>query len=113
MPAPIGPATEWTAQQLLAALGGSVPNKPVGVATEFTLQAILASLQAGGGDKNFVYNQLSSSATWTINHGLTKYPAVTIVDSAGTVVIGTVDYPSLNQVVVTFTTPFAGKAYLN
>ena len=67
----------------------------------------------GGSDAHYQFEQSIASATWTINHGLNKYPSVTIVTSAGDEVVGNVNYSSLNQVILTFSAPFAGKAYLN
>jgi hypothetical protein len=42
-----------------------------------------------------------------------RHPAVSVVDSAGTVVFGEVTYDSANQITVRFSSGFAGKAYLN
>jgi hypothetical protein len=67
----------------------------------------------GVNDKNYVHTQSSSSATWVVTHNLNKNASVTVVDSAGTVVIGQVDYDSLNQVTLTFSGAFSGKAYFN
>lgn len=66
-----------------------------------------------GGDTFFPYTQIIASDTWVILHGLGKYPSVTVVDSAGTVVTGDVAYDSINQVTLTFAGAFSGKAYLN
>ena len=65
------------------------------------------------GDSHFVHNQISAQATWSVTHNLGKHPSVTVVDSAGTQVYGEVEYPSLNQVVLTFSAAFSGTAYLN
>lgn len=65
------------------------------------------------GDKHFTFIQDTASVSWMIAHGLNKYPSVTIVDSAGTQVEGDVDYISQNVVVVSFSAPFSGKAFLN
>ena len=65
------------------------------------------------GDKNFVYTQNVAASTWVITHNLGKYASVTIVDSAGTKVNGEIEYNSINQVTVTFRSPFTGEAYLN
>lgn len=46
-------------------------------------------------------------------HNLNAYPSVTVVDSAGTVVIGEVQYIDANTLVVRFLAPFSGKLYLN
>jgi hypothetical protein len=64
-------------------------------------------------DANFVYNQVSPSAVWTVTHNLNKYPSVTVVDSADNTVYGEVEYNSLNQVTITFAGGFSGKAFFN
>jgi hypothetical protein len=72
-----------------------------------------ASHHFGGSDPlEHWYTQVSPATLWTITHNLGRYPAVTVVDSAGTPVIGKVIYVSANQVTVTFTSAFSGKAYL-
>lgn len=64
-------------------------------------------------DKNYVHIQDASSATWVVSHGLNKYPSVSVVDSAGSTVVGYVFYDTLNQVTITFSAPFSGKAFFN
>lgn len=64
-------------------------------------------------DKNYVHTQITASNNWTITHNLNKYPAITIVDSGGTVVIGEIEYINLNLVCVKFNGIFSGKAYCN
>ena len=64
-------------------------------------------------DKTFVYNQAISSDVWDIEHNLDKYPSVTVVDSGGSVVVGEIAYINKNNVRITFTSAFSGKAYLN
>lgn len=61
----------------------------------------------------YTHTQSSSASTWTITHNMNKYPSVTIVDSAGTTVDGSVDYVSLNAVTINFCGAFSGKAYFN
>ena len=61
----------------------------------------------------YVHDQMVASAHWTIEHNLDKYPSVSVVDSAGSIVIGDVQYISRNQLIVTFIGEFSGKAYLN
>jgi hypothetical protein len=65
----------------------------------------------GGGSLTFTQNSVTT--TWTITHALGYYPAVTITDSAGTVIEGTISYPSLTSVVVTFGIATSGFAYLS
>lgn len=62
---------------------------------------------------SFVYEQGTPSALWTIQHGLGRFPAVTVERTDGTVVLGSVDYIDENTVSVAFSTPITGKAFLN
>ena len=64
-------------------------------------------------DKNFVYVQATSSDIWEITHNLNKYPAVTVVDSGGSVVVGEIVYIDKNNIRITFASAFSGKAYFN
>lgn len=62
---------------------------------------------------SFEYEQLLAATTWgPITHDLNYYPAVTVIDSAGTLVIGSVDHHSRNSLSIQFSTPFAGTASL-
>lgn len=63
-------------------------------------------------NERYVHSQPSPSTTWTITHALGGKPSVTVVDSAGTVVIGEVTYNSDTQVTISFTSAFSGFAYL-
>lgn len=62
--------------------------------------------------RRYTHTQGVASNTWTINHTLGGFPSVSVVDSAKTVVVGEVQYVSSSQVVVTFSAPFSGYAYL-
>lgn len=64
-------------------------------------------------DKTFVYTQNTPSDEWTVKHDLDKYPAVTVVDSANSVVVGECQYIDKNTVVLRFKGAFSGKAYCN
>ena len=64
-------------------------------------------------DKNFVFTQATPSPSWSINHGLDKFPSVTIVDSSGAKVMTDVQYIDNNNLRVVFANPFSGKAYIN
>ena len=64
-------------------------------------------------DANFVFTQGIPSATWNITHNLNKFPSVTVVDSSKQIVIGDVTYTNTNSLVITFSAPFSGEAYLN
>jgi hypothetical protein len=62
---------------------------------------------------SYHFNQLTSSNTWIIAHGLNFYPNVTVVDSAGTIVEGEIHYTDSNNLTLTFTSAFSGSAYLS
>lgn len=66
-----------------------------------------------GGDLNHVHEQAVAAATWTVNHGLGKFPSVTVVDSAGEECEGEVQHTSASQCVLTFSAAFSGRAFLN
>ena len=66
-----------------------------------------------GDDKTFIYTQSSASSVWNITHNLDKYPSVSVVDTANTVVYGDVNYINANEITITFTNTFSGKAFLN
>lgn len=61
----------------------------------------------------YTHNQGSSSSTWIITHNLGYFPSVTVVDNGNNVVIGDVSYVSVNQVSISFSASFGGKAYLS
>ena len=61
----------------------------------------------------YVHEQVASATVWTINHDLEFVPNITVVDTFGTVVEGSYDYPNDTTVVLTFSSPFSGKAFLS
>lgn len=69
--------------------------------------------QGLSGDKNFEFNQPTPSAVWNINHNLQKYPSPIIIDSAGDEVEGLIKHIDKNNISITFSAPFTGKATLN
>ena len=64
-------------------------------------------------DLNYVHNQTSASSSWDISHNLNKFPAVSVVDSAGNIVMGDVQHLTNKRVLITFNATFSGKAYFN
>ena len=65
------------------------------------------------GDKNYVFTQATYANPWIVNHGLNKFPSVSVVNNANVTVYGEVEYDTLNQVTITFNSPTNGKAYFN
>lgn len=80
-------------------IGETGPQGPAGVVDPTSL--------------GYVHTQNTPSTTWTISHGLGFIPNITVVDSGGTVVEGSYNYPNANTVVLTFSSAFSGKAYLS
>jgi len=64
-------------------------------------------------DKTFEFTQGVPALVWTIQHNLNKFPSVSVVDTANTVVNSQVDYIDENNITINNTAQFAGKAYLN
>ena len=64
-------------------------------------------------DKTYVHVQTTSTAVWSIQHNLNKFPSVTVVDSGGSVVVGETVYIDNNNIKITFSSAFSGKAYCN
>ena len=79
-----------------------------------TLTGNKTALELGiDGDKTFVFRQDTASSVWSINHNLGKFPSVMVVDTSGNVFIGDIKYKDENNLVITFSAEFAGKAYCN
>jgi hypothetical protein len=67
-----------------------------------------------GGDRTYVHIQITPSNSWTVNHGLVKYPAVDVIDSAGTRIDGyEVTYVDYNTLTLSMGVEFAGRAICN
>ena len=64
-------------------------------------------------DKTFEFDQGQPALVWTIQHNLNKFPSVSVVDTANTVVNSQVNYIDENNITINNTAQFAGKAYLN
>jgi hypothetical protein len=60
----------------------------------------------------YTHTQAVSASVWTINHNLNGYPTAVVLDSAGTMCEGTFSYPSVNQMIITFSSAFTGTAYI-
>lgn len=67
----------------------------------------------GSAPQAYTHNQGTPAALWTVVHNLGYFPNVSVVDSADTVVEGSVVYLSVNSLTIEFTASFGGKAYLS
>lgn len=61
----------------------------------------------------YIYTQTTPSSTWTITHNLNSFPSVTTVDISNVQIVGDLSYTNVNQLIVNFSAPVDGKAYLN
>lgn len=65
------------------------------------------------GGKTYIYTQDVASDMWEITHNLNKHPSITIVDTGNNIVHGNYEYIDKNKLVIKFSFPFSGKAFLN
>jgi hypothetical protein len=87
---------------------GNTPAVTVtGIAPAQTLNFVIPT---GG---TYAHTQYSASNRWEITHNLNYKPNVTVVDSAGTNIEGSIEYPGPNSIVLLFSASFAGTAYLS
>jgi hypothetical protein len=71
------------------------------------------TLEEAIADQTYVHIQLAALADWTIDHFMGRAPSVVVIDSAGTTVLGDVEYVDDDHLVLHFTVAFSGTAYLN
>lgn len=73
----------------------------------------IISLISNSSDKNYVHNQDVASALWTVTHNLEKYPSVSVRDSGGSAIIGTVVHINTNSLTISFSYDISGSASMN
>ncbi|WP_158812079.1 hypothetical protein [Beijerinckia sp. L45] len=66
-----------------------------------------------GGATTTIINIVEASTTWTLAHYLNRYPTVTVVDTAGDMIWASQVYQDRNTIIINFTAPTSGVAYLN
>lgn len=92
----------------------TLKNKPRINGVELVGDVTPEQLGLGGAqDRHYVHKQSQAATVWNITHKLGKRPAVSVVDSAGTAVIGEVEYLDDNTVRLIFSAAFSGYAYFN
>ncbi len=80
---------------------------------EFWIDQVLQQLSAvGAGPQTFEHQQVGAASVWNINHGLSAYPSVLVIDNTGQELLAEVHYPNDGTVVVIHGKPYAGTAYL-
>lgn len=98
-----------TSQEIITKLGYTPADKTVTDDHETRI----STLESTGSDKNYLHSQGTPADTWVITHNLNKYPAVIVIDSTNSQVVGNVEYNDLNTVTLTFSAAFSGQATLN
>lgn len=82
-------------------------------AADYTDERVVYAIEKSQEKAGYTHTQATASAQWNVTHNLGRYPAVSVVDSAGSKVVGDVRYTSLNSVTITFSAPFSGYAYFS
>jgi len=107
--------------------GTTAPSNSIGIIGDFYLNTTNMNLYGpktdsgwgsptdlvGSQELGYVHIQSVPSAVWNVTHGLGFTPNITVVDTAGTVVEGSYNYPNSSTVVLTFIGAFSGRAYLS
>lgn len=65
------------------------------------------------GDKTRYFEITPAGSIWVLDHGMGKRPGYTARDSAGNQIFGKPDWPTLNQMTLTFVGAVAGDVSLN
>lgn len=116
------PVWSWRPRQPIY-LGGAGALTQVPPATGYPMivgwavsqQALRVGVSGAGGDgpHTCVFQQQSAATSWSITHGLNRYPAVTILDSSGNEVEADVNYLSPGSIRIDFAYPLSGQVFLN
>ncbi len=64
-------------------------------------------------DKTFIFTQATPSTNWSIQHDMDKFPSVAVVNNNNVLMYGNITYVDKNNLTITFSAGFSGKAYLN
>ena len=100
-------------------IGSSYIGTVNGVKQYKTRNFSMESLVERLGDKSLVVNLSVSEYNttvpngWLIQHNLSKFPSVSVIDSAGSSVLGDIEYINENSIKLMFSSGFSGKAYIN
>ncbi len=62
------------------------------------------------GGTQYVHNQTAAASTWNVNHNLHYFPHISIIMDDATIVVADIDHVDVNSAVITFPTPYTGKA---
>lgn len=107
-------------QGIQGAIGEGITAQQLADAIEESALGSTDDLSEGSINKYFtpqrvgyLHEQPAPSSVWEINHDLGFYPNVTVQDPDGNICEGEISYPTENSLVLTFSTPITGIAYLS
>ena len=109
--APTGPIEVLTSFQFMPRPGPPGPPGPEGTTGPPGPIGPPGSGEAAA--YSYVYDALSPSEVWVVQHNLGWYPSVTVIDSGGTVIVPDVRYNDTNTITLTFSSPTSGKVFLS
>lgn len=103
----IGTEVEWLASlKGLSAYEVAVINGFIGSEADW-----VSTIQSNNAVVEYLIT--TASSTWTINHNLGYYPNIRVLDLFNRVVIAEVEYRSINQVIIYFSSEQTGKVLVN
>lgn len=70
------------------------------------------TVNIGGGTADYIHTQTVAASTWTITHNLGFIPNVFVLDGSGVELIGSVTSANTTTLILTFSLPVTGTAYL-
>ena len=109
-----GSSTEWNSSYNASIFKATVTGSATKTLTlDQESGGVLTATWQDNTDSTFVFTQGVSATTWNIQHNLAKFPSVSVVNTNDFVIHGEVEYIDNNNVTLTFSAGFAGKAYLN
>jgi hypothetical protein len=109
-----GNSTEWNSSYNASIFKATVTGSATKTLTlDQESGGVLTATWQDNTDSTFVFTQGVSATTWNIQHNLAKFPSVSVVNTNEFVIHGEVEYIDNNNVTLTFSAGFAGKAYLN
>jgi hypothetical protein len=62
---------------------------------------------------SYIHTQGVANTTWNITHNLNFHPNVTVQDSAGNIVEGEIAFTNTVSLILSFSSPISGSAYLS
>jgi hypothetical protein len=84
-----------------------------GCVTRINLNPAVTINNTSSSGSQYTFNQTTPSAIWTINHSLGFVPNVYTVDNTGANIIGTINSSTTSTLVLSFSKPVSGYAYLS